>query len=201
MRGGLDRFRRWYRRSDLGRHTAVLAALVAAISLAVTAWGTYKSAQVADDQLRQSRDEDAKDKQAQASRVNGWVEGREFVAANRSLDPTVMWVFLTSAERRASGSNLVTYVYLGVMPPCTAVRMPQRVVNTRAADLAKPRGTGWIPKGLHFTTSDGTRWVRWGDGRLMETSSEPAHRRPGDVGLINNKQAKVSRLDECGSMA
>ncbi|MFF8696239.1 hypothetical protein ACF08W_28910 [Streptomyces sp. NPDC015144] len=187
----------------MAKHTAVLAAVVAAVSLAITAWGTYKAAQVADDQLSQSREDGDKEKRAQASRVNAWAEGQALVTANRSLDPVVMSVFLNSAERRKAHSKMVTYVYFGVVPPCTSVQIPRSVVYTRAAELTDPPGTDWRIRGLHFVTSDGTFWVRWnfGGGRLSETKDAAAARREGDYGLIADKRAKLTRLTECGSAA
>lgn len=59
---------------DWSKHTAVLAAIVAAVGLGFTAWGTAKSAQVADDQLAQSRDAQQQEEKAQASAVTMWEE-------------------------------------------------------------------------------------------------------------------------------
>lgn len=95
--------RDWYRRSDMGKHTAVLAAVVAAASLAISAWGTWKSAQVADDQLAQSRDQQQKALTKQASLVTSWAESNAAVVANRSLDPAsvfLRWNDMTHTSRR-----------------------------------------------------------------------------------------------------
>lgn len=64
-----------YRRVEWEKHTAVIAAVVAAVGLALTAWGTVKSAQVADDQLTQSQEQREDSVRSQASRITMWAQG------------------------------------------------------------------------------------------------------------------------------
>ncbi|WP_159107691.1 hypothetical protein [Streptomyces ardesiacus] len=202
--GKTGRLVRWYQRADLAKHTAVLAALVAAISLAITAWGTYKSAQVADDQLKQSREEDENSQQAQASRFTAWVERDKIVIANRNLDPVSGYIFVSYGKKASGRPAVVTYVDLGVVPPCTAVRLPREVVYARADASSKYTGIARRIAGLHFTTSDGQSWDRWNrkGGELTSTADVPPPQHfgavPDDKGLMDHKEAKISALTQCG---
>jgi hypothetical protein len=188
---------RWYRRSDLARHAAVLAAVVAAASLAVTAWGTYKSAQVADDQLIKSREDSAKEGRAYAVRVTWWGEHDLTVVANRSLDPVRMSTYLRDKAQR--GTDKVTYVHFGVIPPCSAVSVPNSLLSATASKLSRPPNEDWAMQGLHFDTVDGKSWVRSGSGRLVEASPPPLPPPHMRKGIILDKQATVKALSECGS--
>ncbi|MFE2095283.1 hypothetical protein, partial [Streptomyces sp. NPDC059460] len=153
-----------------------------------------------------SREDESKERRVQASRVNAWGEKQAgaddvLVTANRSLDPVVAWTFLNDAARRDVRSKEVTYVYFGVVPPCTAVRIPKSVLYSRASERHPGPDTGWKVRGLHFATSEGTMWVRWnaGGGLLMETNDRPAAIRPDDLGLVADRQAKITPLTECGA--
>lgn len=174
--GRIARLRRWYQRSDWARHTAVLAAVVAAVSLAITAWGTYKSAQVADDQLAQSKEDAEKDERSQAARLSMWGNIKVSVVANRSLDPVWAAFFLNDKQRREKHDNSVTYVFVGVLPPCTAVSVPKAVTFAQATSFAASPGphTGWIFQGLHFMDNNGQAWVRWNGGELTKTAGPPS---------------------------
>ncbi|MGV9509302.1 hypothetical protein ACWDQZ_27255 [Streptomyces tendae] len=181
-----------------------MAALIAAISLAVTAWGTYKSALVADDQLKQSREEDENSQQAQASRFAAWVERDKLVIANRNLDPVGGYLFVSYGPKSSARPTVVTYVDLGIVPPCTAVRLPTEVIYARADVSSKYTGTGRRIAGLHFTTSDGQSWDRWNrkGGELTSTADVPPPQHsganPDDRGLMDHKEAKISALAQCG---
>ncbi|MCX5225829.1 hypothetical protein [Streptomyces sp. NBC_00233] len=75
--------------------------MVGAVSLGFTAWSTYMSVQVNQDQLKQSKEQDEDKEKEQASRVTFWTEeppprnpqrevawwGNRLVIVNRSLDP------------------------------------------------------------------------------------------------------------------
>lgn len=202
--GRIARLRRWYQRSDWARHTAVLAAVVAAVSLAITAWGTYKSAQVADDQLAQSKEDGEKEARSQAVRVSMWGDGKVSVVANRSLDPVWAAFFLNDEQRREKHDDSVTYVFVGVVPPCTAVSVPKAVTFAKATRFTEPSGprTGWIFQGLHFMGNDGQAWVRWNNGVLSKTAGPPSKRvirQQREGGLMADDRAKQSRLSECGT--
>ncbi|MFI9780453.1 hypothetical protein ACIHCV_38230 [Streptomyces sp. NPDC051956] len=201
--GRIARLRRWYQRSDWARHTAVLAAVVAAVSLAITAWGTYKSAQVADDQLAQSKEDGEKEERSQAVRISMWGDKKVSVVANRSLDPVWTAFFLSDKQRRERHDNSVTYVFVGVVPPCTAVTVPKSVTFARATSFAAPPGphTDWIFVGLHFMGNDGQPWVRWNSGELTKVTGPPSKkviRQQKEGGLMADDRAKQSRLSECG---
>ncbi|MFB7749977.1 hypothetical protein ACFC18_10445 [Streptomyces sp. NPDC056121] len=198
------RLRRWYQRFDWARHTAVLAAVVAAASLAITAWGTYKSAQVADDQLAQSKADNEKDERSQSARIAMWGDTKVSVVANRSLDPAWAAFFLNDKQRRENHDNTVTYVYVGVVPPCSAVSIPKAVIFAKATRFAQPHEprTGWLFQGLHFMVNDGQGWVRWNNGALTKSElphpSKALQQQKEDGGLMADDRAKLKPLSECG---
>jgi hypothetical protein len=78
-------------RSDWAKWTAVVTAAVAAGGLLFTGVVTYWGMRTAQDQLAQSREDQEKDVQRQASLVTSWVEQRPGgllrVLVNRSSDP------------------------------------------------------------------------------------------------------------------
>jgi hypothetical protein len=176
----------------------MLAAVVAAASLAVTAWGTYKSAQVADDQLSQSREDSQKERRSQAARLTGWIDTRYLVVANRSLDPVLVTMYLSSEQQRAADPKAVVYLYVGNLPPCTAARIPHALISSSASK--RYSGKGWAVQGLHFRTSDGTSWMRVPTGELTEAVPVPWEKiKDRGLGLIFDKQSKQSELTGCKS--
>ncbi|MFJ9416725.1 hypothetical protein ACIRPT_21385 [Streptomyces sp. NPDC101227] len=173
---------------------------MAAASLAITAWGTYKAAQVADDQLAQSKEDSEKEERSQAARMTMWGDGKVSVVANRSLDPVWAAFFLNDQANRESRSHRVTYIFVGVVPPCTAVTVPKTVTLSKAAALSPGPNTDWIFQGLHFMTADGQAWVRWNDGRLSKVTGPPSKsvvRQQKGGGLIADEQTEQSHLAEC----
>lgn len=136
--------RQWYQSVDWGRHTAVLAAVVAAVSLAVSAWGTWKSAQVADDQLTQSRAQHEAAERAQASLVSFWPEGDKLVIANRSYD---------SAGVALAYGGIFSPGSLALIPPCKQLTVPR---TGRAA----------LPLELFIQDASGAVWERNETGQL-----------------------------------
>ncbi|MEU6012433.1 hypothetical protein, partial [Streptomyces sp. NPDC047453] len=119
-----------------------MAAAVAAASLAVTAWGTYKSAQVADDQLAQSRDANEKEAKAQASRISWWIESsdaQDLVFANRSLDPAWIWLYIQTGDQIRTDTGEL--LQAGELPPCTRISIPVIRVSTTVSEVYKPKST------------------------------------------------------------
>ncbi|MFC9680453.1 hypothetical protein [Streptomyces sp. NPDC056948] len=159
--------RRWYGTSDLAKHTAVLAALVAAVSLAISAWGTYKAAQVADDQLAQSRDQQEIEEAAQASRVGMWAAYANIVIANRSLDP--VHAYIETDGRTAQDKP--RYVNIGIVPPCVEFSIPaEKVTLAPGGDSDGP----WLKvRGLVFTDARGKWWKRNPNGTLEASAPRP----------------------------
>lgn len=197
-----QRFVRWYRRADLAKHTAVLAAAVAAASLAITAWGTYKAAQVADDQLAQSREDHKNDERAQASRISIWVEGGQLVLANRSLDPAWAYAYLESPvvppnpELRLGGLPLRT----GILPPCTRLNVPVELDEPLQESLGSRLG-------ITFVDTEGRVWTRRGGGELLQQPElqnilrESAEKDTKDAVWVTEKDVEVKTLSECGQAA
>lgn len=198
--------RSWYQRTDWAKHTTVLAAAVAAVSLALTAWGTYKAAQVADDQLTQSREKQDAQVRAQASRVTIWKEPGIVVLANRSLDPVrayIGWIGFAAGQA----------VPVGTLPPCTAVELAHR---TRASqDPSSGKGApilGAPNLDLTFADASGKLWKRVSSGRLepaewykgvnregvAEVLGPPS---PAQDPLMEQIESKTRPLEECGAAA
>ncbi|MFI9213887.1 hypothetical protein ACIGW7_37855 [Streptomyces sp. NPDC053253] len=126
----------WYRHVDWVRHTAVLAAAVAAAGLAITGWGTVKAAQVANDQLAQSRERKDQEQRRVVSKVTSWSEDGATVFANRSLDPSR--TFVTVYVVTAADPGSVWLLLVGTMPPCSRVTIPDSVMKTAATGEKDP---------------------------------------------------------------
>ncbi|MFF9569901.1 DciA family protein [Streptomyces sp. NPDC014685] len=208
---------RWYRNSDWARHTAVLAAVVSAIGLAVTAWGTYKTAQVANDQLAESREQDERNARLQASQVTMWLEPDALVLANRSLDPALVYfqgkqpldkgLFAQKEGVPDARKKVVFTVRIGTIPPCTRVAMPRGESNHIRIGV-----DDLLVEGLLIVDAEGTQWLRSADGPLrryklpgaqgdvMEEFRRVVQETPGQWGLSaqNVKGAKFTSLDSCG---
>ncbi|MGW4759399.1 hypothetical protein [Streptomyces chartreusis] len=142
LRGGARRLHAWYRTADLAKHTTALAAFVAAVSLAITAWGTWKSAAVADDQLTQSSQAQAEAERDQASRIAVWAEGDRIVVANRSLDPA----YVTFQVALSADLHWPDFVDVGTVPPCTRVAIPSEENGLKAGHVTAMNvvdASGW----------------------------------------------------------
>lgn len=176
----------------------MLAAVVAAASLAITAWGTYKGAQVADDQLSQSREQNERERRGQAERVTMWLDPTDVVVSNRSWDPVWVSTYFSDKEHRNDGSNKVVYVFWGVVPPCTATRAPIDLVYSKASSQA-PEATEWRVEGLHFRTAEGQMWTRTRTGLLSDAPLPPERVREQTLwdALTTSDQVKHSALPDC----
>lgn len=200
------RIRDWYQRTDWAKHTAVVAAVVAAVSLALTAWGTYKAAQVADDQLTQSREHQEAEAQAQASRVTIWKEPSALVLGNRSLDPArayVGWI----------GYGKGRLLPVGTLPPCTAVEIPRNArtgglaAKDIPADLKNPAILNAVT--LAFEDARGRLWHRGGLGGLEQAEWNGGNGRRNGLPtfqfpvagytLMDRTDVKLKPLEECGA--
>lgn len=102
-------------------YALIAAAVVGAVSLAVSAWGTYWTAQVAEDQLAQSKEQDADKKKDQASRAIFWVEGAgvfpgigtRLVITNQSQYPLTLLTGEPQDHRAARRANRVVECHEG----------------------------------------------------------------------------------------
>lgn len=190
--GRLRRVRERYRRADWAKHTTVLAAIVAAAGLAVTAWGTLKAAQVADDQLAQSKEQQEDRNRRQVALIAFWGEGDNdsvVVVVNRSLDPASAWLKAAPAGPTDPKGAGVFYP-LGVLPPCQ--RMEFRYEQITVA------GPAWPVKALVITDAHGNGWERRADGTLRTSESRPAVSALGQGRPPRFVGAKYTKLEQCG---
>ncbi|MFE7015757.1 hypothetical protein ACFVAQ_35570 [Streptomyces sp. NPDC057651] len=183
----------------MAKHTAVVASVVAAVSLAITAWGTYKAAQVADDQLSQSRDDSAKEDRAQASRISVWVEGEKptrLVLANRSLDPAWGYVTIATQDELRKDEVPGRFMGIGVLPPCTRLNVPLSKLGTdtqASFHLGKSAPLAFV--GLTFIDATGSMWLRYPSGRLEPaTFNAPSE---GRLTWAAEKGVEVKALGDC----
>ncbi|MGW6584443.1 hypothetical protein [Streptomyces globisporus] len=188
------------------KHTAVLAAAVAAASLAVTGWGTYKSAQVADDQLSQSREQDEAEGRAQAVKVTVWTEPGVIVIANRSLDPVHAYLHATVGPESA----LLAILPAGIVPPCRRVDIPVGTAPKKVLNAEIRADMKLTPERFTFVDAAGTMWERQGWGELLRVNSPETSgiaKGYGNDGvsylptddLVSLKGVKLSALEECGA--
>lgn len=176
--------RQWYQRVDWAKHTTVLAAVIAALGLAFTAWGTWKSAQVADDQLAQSKDAKEQQARSQVALITLWGEDEGVVVANRSLDPATAWVRLD-----INSPNRPFYVALGSLPPCQRVDIPFGTIQKGAEP--------WPVRALLVTDADGQEWERKADGTLHRQRFRPA---PSTITQLETPvRFKRTALKQCGT--
>ncbi|MEU9576266.1 hypothetical protein [Streptomyces chilikensis] len=164
----------------------IVAALAGAAGLSVTAWGTYWAAQVAEDQLAQSKEQDEDKQKDQASKVTFWKErmkagdGDTLVIANRSLDP-VSYVRVHVTVRYWKGEDLTASVVAAgsssALPPCSALRVTsaglmrsfgKRAVGSAAVDV----------NAFEFYDSKGKVWQRTDDGVLRAGEGWPVSASP-----------------------
>lgn len=188
---------RWYQRVDWVRHTTVVAALVAAVGLGVTAWGTLKSAQVADDQLAQSREQAELDAMDQASRVSVWAQGEDLVAVNYSLQVVTLWIVSNTKE------GLLDTWPITRVPPCkemtTALDDPYTEGLTETGPEALTKAGGDVK--LAIVDARGKVWVQEPFGTL--TPLEDRHFRFSrwhQSPIINwtTTKVKLRSLSGCG---
>lgn len=216
----------WYQRVDWGKHTTVFAALVAAVGLGLTAWGTLMSARVAADQLDQSQEQRTERSMSQASRITAWAEGDNTVVANRSLDPADVYLAATVAgsthQTRLSAEPQRDFVYVGTVPPCLRLSIPGDMLRSTLHDtghiLFDPKNPGPIyVTSIMIVDSNGHVWER-GNGSplgpvadhdakfavsfaMARMSHMPLFRVAPDraVTLASTPAVKTKGLEECGS--
>ncbi|MFB7371960.1 hypothetical protein ACFC0D_19190 [Streptomyces sp. NPDC056222] len=205
MRRITDAIRSRYQRADWAKHTAVLAALIAALGLGVTAWGTVKAAEIANDQLAQSREQQEEDARKVASSVTFWPERGGLVITNRGLDPvegTVRLNFPLSAE-----NELYMRLPVGAIPPCSRLDIPEVTISrTSERVIRRTSGAIWEPfvvDALIVQAPSGKPWIRE-EGKEIERAkpadlllgSHPPH---GARELATNSSVKLTALEDCGS--
>lgn len=204
IRRALHTFRAWYQRVDWAKHTTVFAALVAAAGLGVTAWGTVKSAEVANDQLAQSRNNQDRTEKAQAQAVTMWLDWNKdqvgtVTVSNRSLAPISVALWGADGLKGWKGyENSPVYSYLGVLPPCTRATFTRSQINQatmpKTVDL-------WIA-GLLYRDSAGVKWQRSSSGHLARTEKSPPFLDLVEAGPFARpamREAVRAPEEECGT--
>ncbi|MFG2867550.1 hypothetical protein [Streptomyces sp. NPDC048338] len=185
----------------------MVAALVAAAGLAVTAWGTLKSAQVADDQLTQSKERMAQEDRKVASRATTWQSGASLIIANRNLETTVVYVSL-----RQPPKGWPVVVRLGITPPCTRFEVPLKPIQDEVERLT--REGSWGFSSLFVGEPSGRLWERRPEGGLRAipvgvvlenthiTDVDPyvigANIADRGKDVLASRAVKTEGLEECG---
>lgn len=178
-----------YRRVEWEKHTAVIAAVVAAVGLALTAWGTVKSAQVADDQLTQSQEQREDSVRSQASRITMWAQGGTLFIANRSPDPANALLVSPWGGRDQ---------LIGTLPPCTRMEISR---GTRE-HLMPPTGD---VAALQFSDADGRGWSRTSHGRLSALKTPTPWLGGFDLyageprETLTGQGVRLEEMDDCGT--
>ncbi|MFD0142813.1 MULTISPECIES: hypothetical protein [unclassified Streptomyces] len=202
MRRITDAIRGRYQRADWAKHTAVLAALIAALGLGVTAWGTVKAAEIANDQLAQSREQQEEDARKVASSVTFWPERGGLVITNRGLDPVEATVRLNFPLNK-----LYMRLPVGAIPPCSRLDIPNVTISrTSERVIRRTSDAIWEPfvvDALIVQAPSGKPWIRE-EGKEMERAkpadlrlgSHPPHR-AGE--FATNPSVKLTALEDCGS--
>jgi hypothetical protein len=185
---------------DWTRHTTVLAAVVAAAGLGVTAWGTLVSARVAEDQLAQSRVQNEERERLQASRITYWQEpagSTDTVIANRSLDPAAVSVVVTDLGVKPYIADF------GMVPPCSRVVLPESLLWAAHPRKAKDSLSAKQVDAILIEDANGKQWYRSYDALqpvtqrdvpLVEKAAESY-----ESVTVGSRDVKVEPLDECGS--
>ncbi|MFE6639608.1 hypothetical protein ACFVFT_38150 [Streptomyces tendae] len=193
---------------DWAKHTTVLAALVAAAGLGVSAWGTLLSARVAEDQLAQSKVQNEERAKRQASRITFWEEpphSDPTVIANRSLDPVFVYVGVSY-----KGDHTPEYdMSVGTIPPCTAVRLRADHLSSGIPDNEpEARFNRGSATAIMFVDVYGQMWTRAEDGKLTEgvpaaagflRTSDTKERGKRPYVVVATTTLDLKPLEECGA--
>ncbi|WP_428957355.1 hypothetical protein [Streptomyces sp. cg35] len=138
-----------------------MAAVIAALGLWLTAWSSWKAAQVADDQLRHSAEEQQEEARSQVSKIVVWIEGTRVVVVNRSLDPATAWLGLNKDDDAG--------IRLGTLPPCTRIELPRDFSKIDRKSIQEPVGklSDAYVSDITITDAAGRTWRRYPDGSLV----------------------------------
>ncbi|MGW4086961.1 hypothetical protein ACWEGS_28415 [Streptomyces sp. NPDC004822] len=204
----------------------MLAALVAAAGLGVTAWGTLVSADVAEDQLAQSKVQKEERDRRQASRINWWEEqterdagDRSVFIANRSLDPAYVWLWVEiqayqGANRGPFPQQVKFTATWGTVPPCTLLSIPDAdtrmalmgitPVLTEDMKFVDPDPKHYFARfeSFGFTDTQGQTWRRSDShgGLTLDPSPWKTINEYEAVSIpIRREGVKTEPLEECGS--
>ncbi|WP_406717924.1 hypothetical protein OHA53_19850 [Streptomyces althioticus] len=188
-------------------YALIAAAVVGAVSLAVSAWGTYWTAQVAEDQLAQSQEQDADRKKDQASKVIFWVEGgggifpgigTRLVISNQSQYPlTLLTVGLRVTEQRDEQTewSSVTKASTGGVPPCSELQLEVGDLRHTNGEPVGDGAAALAVLSLGFVDSKGEAWWRDESGRLEAAENFVQGQSTKATFEVNGKARKLKVLD------
>ncbi|MEU9780931.1 hypothetical protein AB0H92_08180 [Streptomyces phaeochromogenes] len=210
------------RRIDWGQLSTAAGVFLGAAGLALTGVATYYGARVSDDQLEQSREDAAREEQAQARQISSWVtrqDGSEQIhVLNRSLD-AVNWPQLAFVVTRSitpdsnelkSSSVLYVSAQVGTLSPCTEL-----IISRSSVKLLK-RGRLGLDSGeakqvnrliqvraIMFMDNAGRYWVR-NYRMLISVKPEIASRALGEFDdevevVIDSRQVDTKPVQNCGA--
>lgn len=158
----------------------------------MTAWGTLKSAQVADAQLDQSKEQQEDRDRRQVALISFWGEGENdsvVVVVNRSLDPASAWMKAAPpGPTDPQGTGI--YYPLGILPPCQRMEFPYAGLTSGSA--------AWPVKALLITDANGKGWERRADGSLRTSQNRPSVSALGEGHPPRFVEAKYTKLEQCG---
>ncbi|MEV7862419.1 hypothetical protein AB0O86_27240 [Streptomyces hirsutus] len=185
------------------------AGAVAAIAgLWFQAVATYWSQQTAQDQLEQSREDDERDRQEQAARVNFWevvsdADGSSgtFHVINRSPDPVGNVVVLVAAS--IGDTAPAWFLTIGTMQPCSEyvyslkdlTLVPRRNEGEKVQTFRISEDGASI-EGLYFRDRNGQNWKRDTKG-LVSRERDNLTGAPETMGGVQARDKKIRILAEC----
>ncbi|MCZ7456746.1 hypothetical protein [Streptomyces sp. WMMC940] len=156
------------------------------------------AAEVAEDQLAQSQEEQVDERRRQASRITFYQEGDKTVVANRSFDPAGIWISSgASASVPAKGLN---YWWAGIIPPCVKAVFPFEGFQPRDRDksLDKWKFERWFVKGIEIVDANGRSWQRNLGQPLVELDG-PGHISNPVLPVLASDQVTFVELEQCGT--
>jgi hypothetical protein len=200
-------------RVDWARLGTVVAVIAGVGTLLFSGVATYYQAVVSRDQLEQSRDEAARQKQDQASRVSYWdsLDGAfptklELHLMNRSPDPVPnVKIFLHAWSKPVDGNPKSVIVSLDDLnlAPCTeAVFTKGTLAYHEGNDLRQVELARWGV--IAFEDRNAVGWIRTGRRLYLSDQDEEAEKELGKsstlrIGrMLKNPQEK--QLSNCGEI-
>ncbi|WP_159062923.1 hypothetical protein [Streptomyces scabiei] len=195
----------------------VLGAVAAVGGIVFTAIATFYSAEVAEDQLQQSKEDAAKETRAQASKVafygdtNGMIlYGKKYSVVNRSADPvTDVTAFLVAHVKSKFPKHIldapILEMHLGYIPPCSRIVLTSSnlaTFNEQGSLEALPGGQSFAVMVLQFTDSDGREWGR-SSTQLVEVKPVPFDgnlQGPEPLVLSRSKPVVTKAVKPCGGI-
>ncbi|MFF8939147.1 hypothetical protein ACF08O_31390 [Streptomyces paradoxus] len=174
---------------------------------------TYYSAEVAQEQLEQSKEGDEEKERNQAARVTYWEEGswlwggKALHLLNRSSDPVSAVAVLIRIRFKDQVDQRYHLVKLDehVLPPCSEVvhrtgELSVSIPDASGSKMAQVSETRWRVDNVEFTDRAGKRWSR--TSTHLKLTSDVGSRVPIVTGVtIPMSPGAVKALDDCGAEA